>query len=55
MMAPDEAEAALVARLNRLGIACTIHRHQPVFTVDEARALRGELPGGHAKNLFIEG
>jgi Ala-tRNA(Pro) deacylase len=54
MTPPDEAEAALLARLERLGIAWTMHRHHPVFTVDEARALRGALPGGHAKNLFLK-
>jgi Ala-tRNA(Pro) deacylase len=51
---PDAAEAQLAARLAALGIAFAIHRHRPVFTVDEARALRGELPGGHAKNLFLK-
>src|SRR3546814_12479230 len=25
----------------------------PVFTVEEAKALRGELPGHHIKNLFL--
>src|SRR5262249_52305303 len=27
--------------------------HPPVFTVEEAKALRGHLPGGHIKNLFL--
>ena len=27
--------------------------HPPVFTVEEARALRGKIPGGHTKNLFL--
>ncbi|MCC6921360.1 MAG: prolyl-tRNA synthetase associated domain-containing protein [Alphaproteobacteria bacterium] len=48
------AEARLLARLEALGIAVTMHRHAPVFTVEEARALRGDLPGGHAKNLFLK-
>ncbi len=48
------AEARLTARLAALGIAFTMHRHAPVFTVEEARALRGDLPGGHAKNLFLK-
>jgi Ala-tRNA(Pro) deacylase len=25
-----------------------------VFTVDDAKALRGELPGGHCKSLFLK-
>ena len=54
MSGVEEAEAALLARLNRLGVAWTRHAHVPVFTVEEARALRGALPGGHAKNLFLK-
>jgi Ala-tRNA(Pro) deacylase len=43
----------LLARLASLGIACTNHEHAAVFTVEEAKALRGELTGGHIKNLFL--
>ena len=43
----------LLARLAELGIEVTTHSHEPVFTVDEAKALRGELPGGHCKSLFL--
>ncbi|MBI1330612.1 MAG: prolyl-tRNA synthetase associated domain-containing protein [Alphaproteobacteria bacterium] len=50
----DEREAALVARLEALGIAFVTHTHAPVFTVEEAAALRGNLPGGHTKNLFLK-
>jgi Ala-tRNA(Pro) deacylase len=46
---PDQ----LFARLEELGIRTQTARHPPVFTVEEARALRGELPGGHIKNLFL--
>jgi Ala-tRNA(Pro) deacylase len=46
---PDQ----LFARLEALGIRTRTARHPPVFTVAEARALRGELPGGHIKNLFL--
>ena len=44
----------LFARLDQLGIAYRTHRHPPVFTVAEAVALRGALPGGHTKNLFLK-
>ncbi len=44
----------LLARLGELGIAQHTTRHQPVFTVDEAKALRGEMPGSHIKNLFLK-
>jgi Ala-tRNA(Pro) deacylase len=45
---------ALMARLDALGIATRTVDHAPVFTVEEARALRGEIPGGHCKNLFLK-
>ena len=45
---------ALIAYLDGLGIATTTHTHPPVFTVEEAQALRGTLPGGHCKNLFLK-
>ena len=51
---PETREQALYAKLTALGIAWTTHVHAPVFTVDEARALRGALPGGHTKNLFLK-
>ena len=43
----------LFARLDRLGIAHRTVEHPPVFTVEEAKALRGNLPGHHIKNLFL--
>jgi Ala-tRNA(Pro) deacylase len=46
---PDQ----LLARLAALGIVATTHRHAPVFTVAESQALRGQLPGGHCKSLFL--
>ena len=44
----------LFARLESLGIETRTRNHAPVFTVEEARALRGEIPGGHCKNLFLK-
>jgi Ala-tRNA(Pro) deacylase len=44
---------ALLARLQELGIDSHTIDHVPVFTVDESKALRGQLPGGHVKNLFL--
>jgi len=44
----------LLARLKSLGIEATTRDHPPVYTVEEARALRGEIPGGHCKNLFLK-
>lgn len=47
-------EVELYALLARHGIACTHHTHPPLFTVEDSRALRGELPGGHVKNMFMK-
>jgi Ala-tRNA(Pro) deacylase len=44
----------LFVLLNSLGIAHLTHSHPQVFTVEEARHLRGSLPGGHTKNLFLK-
>jgi Ala-tRNA(Pro) deacylase len=48
-----ETPEGLLARLAAAGIAAETRHHPPVFTVAESRALRGELPGGHTKNLFL--
>ena len=44
----------LFARLDALGIAHRTYSHPPVFTVADATALRGSLPGGHCKSLFLK-
>jgi Ala-tRNA(Pro) deacylase len=49
-LTPDD----LFARLDALGIAHRTYAHPPVFTVEEARSLRGSLPGGHCKSLFLK-
>ena len=43
----------LFVKLDALGIAHHTVTHPPVFTVEEAKALRGALPGTHVKNLFL--
>jgi len=43
----------LLARLVDLGIEATTVTHRPVFTVEEAKEHRGDLPGAHTKNLFL--
>src|SRR5437868_15470814 len=49
-MTPDE----LFAALDRLGIAHPTVSHQPLFTVEESQSLRGQIHGGHTKNLFLK-
>lgn len=48
-----ETPGSLFARLDVLGIPHATHRHPPLRTVAESRALRGELPGWHVRNLFL--
>ena len=47
---PDE----LFAALDRLGIAHRTVTHPPLFTVEQSQSLRGTIPGGHTKNLFLK-
>ena len=44
----------LIAFFDSHGIATTTVEHPPLFTVEESQALRGEIPGGHTKNLFVK-
>jgi Ala-tRNA(Pro) deacylase len=47
---PDD----LLAYLAALGVETETIDHPPLFTVEDSRALRGEIPGGHTKNLFVK-
>ena len=44
----------LLARLNGLGIKTETVDHPAVYTVQESKKLRGNLPGAHSKNLFLK-
>lgn len=46
--------AALFDALDRLGIITRTVSHQAIFTVDEGRDLKHQMPGGHSKNLFLK-
>lgn len=37
-----------------LGISVETVEHPPLFTVGESQSLRGQIPGGHTKNLFLK-
>ena len=50
---PPLTPEALLGRLEALGIAQRSVTHPPLFTVEQSKALRGQLPGGHTKNLFL--
>jgi Ala-tRNA(Pro) deacylase len=49
-MTPDD----LLDHLDSLGLETTTHQHAAVFTVDESKALRSDMPGGHCKSLFLK-
>jgi Ala-tRNA(Pro) deacylase len=44
----------LFAFLDRLNIAHATVSHPPLFTVADSQSLRGTIPGGHTKNLFLK-
>jgi Ala-tRNA(Pro) deacylase len=46
---PDQ----LFAELDALGIKHSTVKHPPLFTVEQSQSLRGKIPGGHTKNLFL--
>ena len=46
---PDQFFAVLDA----LGIVHKTVKHPPLFTVEQSRVLRGQIPGAHTKNLFL--
>src|SRR5438874_13013725 len=54
MSAAPATPADLFAYLDQLGILHRTVRHPPLFTVEQSQALRGTIPGGHTKNLFLK-
>ncbi|MFW6160503.1 MAG: prolyl-tRNA synthetase associated domain-containing protein [Acidobacteriota bacterium] len=50
---PEEEEKKVFKVLEKLGISFKIHRHPPVFTVEEAARHWSGLEGAHCKNLFL--
>jgi Ala-tRNA(Pro) deacylase len=50
---PPASPDDVFRRLDELGVEVQTHRHPPVFTVEESRALRGSISGAHLKNLFL--
>lgn len=43
----------LLELLKADGIDAPTTEHEPVYTVEQSRLLRGEIPGVHTKNLFL--
>jgi Ala-tRNA(Pro) deacylase len=48
------SRAALFERFHHLGIETKTLDHAPVFTVDEAKLVHDDMPGGHCKSLFCK-
>jgi Ala-tRNA(Pro) deacylase len=44
----------LFSRLEALGISAVTVEHPPLFTVEQSKELRGDIPGAHTKNLFLK-
>jgi len=47
---PDD----LLAYLTHLGVDHETVEHPPLHTVEDSQAHRGDIPGGHSKNLFVK-
>ncbi|MDH5558333.1 MAG: prolyl-tRNA synthetase associated domain-containing protein [Alphaproteobacteria bacterium] len=50
---PPFNDSGLFARLDALGLTHETVEHDALYTVEQSRALRGDLPGAHIKNLFL--
>ena len=48
-----KTDTDLYQKLDAMGIAYTVHAHEPVFTVEEAAKVDAEIDGAHIKNLFL--
>ena len=46
-------EAQLLEHLANADIPVTVHRHPPLFTVEQSKQLRGDIDGVHVKNLLV--
>ena len=53
-MTKHATRETLLARFDTLRITYTEYTHPAVFTFEEAKELRGELPGVHCKSLFLK-
>ncbi len=56
MSAPQRANSnnAALSLLQTLGITAKTVEHPALHTVEESRALRGDIVGAHTKNLFLK-
>ena len=53
-LASRATRADLFARLDTLGLPHRTVDHPAFFTVEDGRAFKADMPGGHSKNLFLK-
>lgn len=53
MLTDDPIEAPLARTFAALDIPWVVHRHPPLMTVAQSKALRGDIAGQHVKNLLV--
>ncbi len=53
-MPAPATRADLLARLEALGLSHRTVDHPAFFTVEDGRAFKADMPGGHSKNLFLK-
>ena len=51
---PSNRGDDLFDRFRALGIETVTVEHPPLFTVEQSKELRGDIPGAHTKNLFLK-
>lgn len=44
---------ALLQNLQKLDVSYVLHKHAPIFTVEEGEHLKASIPGLHCRNLFL--
>ena len=54
MIKPCPLPEPFFSRFERLRIRALNYSHPPVFTVTEGLPFKGDIPGGHTKNLFLK-
>ena len=53
-MSEPATRGDLLARLEAIGVAHRTVDHPAFFTVEDGRAFKADMPGGHSKNLFLK-
>ena len=44
----------LINLLKKENYNIDVHEHDPLFTVEDSKKLRGKINGAHSKNLFLK-